>query len=110
MLRKRQAKKERKGNKERTKRICRGRKGRNQKKKKKKEKKKGKGKGKREDFLALRRSKLDGLSTKVGTHSTIYVWTPKTWSFDKLHKVGVSPTRVPFYLRAVNGRVGENRP
>ena len=54
----------------------------------------------------LRRSKLDGPSTKVGTHSAIYVWTQKTWSFDKLHKVGVSPTRVPFYLRVINGRVG----
>ena len=67
---------------------------------------KGKGKGKREDFPVLRRSKLDDPSTKVGTRSAIYVWTPKTWSFDKLHKVEISPTRAPFHLRAINGRVG----
>ena len=43
--------------------------------KKKTEKRKGKGKGKMEDFPALRRSKLEGLSTKVGTRSVIYVDT-----------------------------------
>ena len=80
------------------------------------ERRKGKGKGKerrereREDFRALQQSRFDGPSTKVGTHSAIYVWTPKTWSFDKRHKVGVSPTRVPFYLRAVNGRLGQTQP
>ena len=67
---------------------------------------KEKGKGKSEDFPALRRSKLNGTTTKVVTRSAIYMWTPKSWSFNKLHKVGVSPTRVPFYLRVVNGRVG----
>ena len=35
-------------------------------------------KEKREDFSVLRRSKLDSSSTKVGTRSAIYVWTPKT--------------------------------
>ena len=43
------------------------RKGRNEKKRKGKERRKGK----KEDFLALRRSKLDGSSTKVGTRSAI---------------------------------------
>ena len=56
----------------------------------------GKGKGKMEDFPALRLSKLDGPSTKVGTRSAIYLWTPKTWSFDKLHKVVNFPTRFYF--------------
>ena len=51
---------------------------------------KKKEKRKREDFLAFRRSKLDGLSTKVGPRIAIYVWIPKTWSFDKLQEVGVS--------------------
>ena len=69
--------------------------------------KKGKGKGKerrkgkREDFPALRRSKLDGPSTKVVTSNAIYVWTPKTWSFDKLHKVGDFPTRFTSSLKAI---------
>ena len=95
-------KKERKG----TKRIRRGRKG----KVKERRKEKGKGKERRErekkDFPVLRRSRLDSLSTKVGTRSAIYMWTPKTWSLDKLHKVGVSPTRIPFHLRVVNDCVG----
>ena len=45
------------------------------------------------------------LYTKVGTRNAMYVWTQKTWSFDKLHKVGVSLTPVPFHLRVVNDRV-----
>ena len=56
---------------------------------------------KREDFKALRRSKLDSPSTKVGAHSAIYAWILKTWSFDKLHKVGNFPTRYTFSLKAV---------
>ena len=54
-----------------------------------------------EDFLALRRSKLDGPSTKVGTRSAIYVWIPKTRSFDKLHKVGDFPTQFTLSLKAL---------
>ena len=42
-----------------------------------------------------------GLSAKVGTHSAIYMWTPKTWSFDKLHKVGDFPTRFTLSLKAI---------
>ena len=64
-------------------------------------KRKGKGKGKREDFSALRRLNLDGPNTKVGTCSTIYMWTPRTWSFDKLHKVGNFPTLFTFSLKVV---------
>ena len=62
---------------------------------------KEKEKRKREDFPALRRSKLDGPSTKVGTCSAIYVWIPKTWSFNKLHKVGDFPTRFTLSLKAI---------
>ena len=42
-----------------------------------------------ENFPAFGRSKFDSSRTKVGAHSVIYVWTPKSWSFDKLRKVGV---------------------
>ena len=70
-------------------------------KEKRKGKRKGKGKGKREDFPVLRWSKLDGPSTKVGTRRAIYVWTPKNWSFDKLHKVGDFPTRFTLNLKAI---------
>ena len=69
-----------------------------EKRKKKKERKEEKGRG---VFPAFRRSKLDSPSTKVGTHSAIYVWIPKTWSFDKLHKVRNFPTRFTFSLMAV---------
>ena len=54
-----------------------------------------------EDFLAFRRSKLNGLSIKVGTRSAIYVWTPKTWSFNKLHKVGDFSTQFTLSLKAI---------
>ena len=54
-----------------------------------------------EDFLALRRSKLDGPSTNVGICNMIYVWIPKTWSFYKLHKVGDFPTRFTLSLKAI---------
>ena len=53
----------------------------------------------------LRRSKLDGLSTKVSTRSAIYVWTPKTWSFHKLHKVGNFSTRFTLSLKAMRGYI-----
>ena len=41
----------------------------------------------REDFSVFWRSKFDDPSMKVGARSATYMWTPKTWSFDKLHKV-----------------------
>ena len=44
----------------------------------------------KEDFPAFGRSRFDSSRTKVGAHSGIYVWTLKSWSFDKLHEVGVS--------------------
>ena len=68
---------------------------------KRKRKRKGKERKKREEFLALRLSKLDGPSTKVGARSATYVWTPKTWNFDKLHKVGTFPTRFIFSLKVI---------
>ena len=70
-------------------------------KKKERKKRKGEKKKKREDFPALQRSKLDGPGTKVFTRSAIYVWTPKTWSFDKLHKVGDFHTRFTLSLKAI---------
>ena len=66
-----------------------------------KERKMRKEEREREDFPTSRRSKLDGLRTKVGTRSATYVWTPKTWSFDKLHKVGNFPTRFIFNLKVI---------
>ena len=54
--------------------------------KERKRRKKEKGKGK---FLAFGRSKFYSSRTKVGARSAIYVWTPKSWSFDKLREVGV---------------------
>ena len=66
--------------------------GRNKKKKnsygERKEKEK-EGKRERENFPAFGRLKFNSLRTKVGARSTIYVWTPKSWSFDKLREVGV---------------------
>ena len=49
-------------------------------------------KGKRKIFPGFGRSTFDSSSTKVGARSGIYVWTPKSWSFDKLQKVGYFPT------------------
>ena len=69
--------------------------------KERKEKGNGKGKRKRKDFPTLRRSKLDSPSTKVDARSVIYMWTPKSWSFDKLHKVGDFPTWFTFSLKAL---------
>ena len=43
----------------------------------------------RENFLAFGRSKFDSSRTKVGARSAIYVWTPKSWSFDKFREVEV---------------------
>ena len=41
----------------------------------------------REDFPAFWRSKFDSPKIKVGARNAIYMWTPKSWSFDKLQKV-----------------------
>ena len=43
----------------------------------------------RENFPAFGRSKFDSSRTKVGARSDFYVWTLKSWSFDKLCEVGV---------------------
>ena len=65
-------------------------------KKKRKAKRKDRNEGKRrkkkkerENFLAFGSSKFDSSRTKVGARSAIYVWTQKSWSFDKLREVGV---------------------
>ena len=67
----------------------------------KERKRKGKGKGEREDFSMLRRSMLNNPSTKFGVRSVIYVLIPKSWSFDKLQKVGDFPTWFTFSLKAL---------
>ena len=33
-------------------------------------------------------STFESSSTKVGARNGIYLWTPKSWSFDKLQEVG----------------------
>ena len=55
----------------------------------------------RKDFPGFVRSTFDSSSTKVGAHSGIYVWTPKSWSFDKLQEVGYFPTWFIFSLKAL---------
>ena len=55
----------------------------------------------KEDFPAFRRSAFDSSRTKVGAHSGIYMWTPKSWSFDKLQEVGYFPTWFTFSLKAL---------
>ena len=55
----------------------------------------------KEDFPAFGRSKFDGSRIIVGARSTIYVWTPKSWSFDKLHKVRYFPTWFTFSLKDI---------
>ena len=55
----------------------------------------------KEDFQGFGRSTFESSRTKVGTRSGIYVWTPKSWSFDKLQKVGYFPTRFLFSLKAL---------
>ena len=55
----------------------------------------------KEDFPAFWRSKFDSPKIKVGARSVIYVWTPKSWSFDKLHEVGYFPTWFTFSLKAI---------
>ena len=58
-------------------------------------------KEKRNIFPGFGRSTFESSRTKVGTRSGIYVWTPKSWSFDKLQKVGYFPTRFIFSLKAL---------
>ena len=58
-------------------------------------------KGKRKIFPGFGRSTFESSRTKVGTRSGIYVWTPKSWSFDKLQKVGYFPTWFIFSLKAL---------
>ena len=55
----------------------------------------------KEDFPAFGWSKFDSSRTKVGARSGIYVWTPKSWSFDKLQEVGYFPTWFTFSLKAI---------
>ena len=55
----------------------------------------------RKYFLGFGRSTFDSLSTKVGARSGIYVWTTKSWSFDKLQEVGYFPTWFTFSLKAL---------
>ena len=57
--------------------------------------------GERKDFPAFGRNKFDSSRIKVGARNAIYVWTPKSWSFDKLQKVGYFPTWFTFSLRAI---------
>ena len=67
----------------------------------KKDEKEKEGKGRMKDFPGFGRSTFESLSTKVGARSGIYVWTPKSWSFDKLQEVGYFPTRFIFSLKAL---------
>ena len=90
--RKRKAKrKEKKGKREKRETVLR---------EKMEEKEKG-GKGRGRIFPGFGRSTFESSRTKVGTRSGIYVWTPKSWSFDKLQKVGYFPTRFTFSLKAL---------
>ena len=90
--RKRKAKKERKeGKKEQERKESVERKGRKRRRKE----------GKRRIFPGFGRSTFESSNTKVGARSGIYVWTPKSWSFDKLQKVGYFPTRFIFSLKAL---------
>ena len=82
-MRKRKEKAKRKEKKEREKRKQRERKTvRREEEMKRRKKEKGKGKISR---LSGGRSSR----TKVGARSVIYVWTPKSWSFDKIREVSV---------------------
>ena len=55
----------------------------------------------KEDFPGFGRWTFESSRTKVGTRSGIYVWTPKSWSFDKLQEVGYFPTWFTFSLKAL---------
>ena len=55
----------------------------------------------RENFSAFGLSKFDSSRTKVSARSALYVWTPKSWSFDNFHEVGYFPTWFIFSLKAL---------
>ena len=42
-----------------------------------------------------------GTEGKVDLRDESYTWTPKSWSFDKLHEVGNFPTCVISNLKAI---------
>ena len=42
-----------------------------------------------------------GAESKVDIHDESYAWTPKSWSFVKLHEVGNFPTCVISSLKAI---------
>ena len=66
-----------------------------------KERKRRKKEREKEDFPAFGRSEFDSSRTQVGARSGIYVWTPKSWSFDKIQEVGYFPTWFTFSLKAL---------
>ena len=66
-----------------------------------KEGKRRKKKRERENFLAFGLSKFDSLRTKVGARSALYMWKPKSWSFDNFHEVGYFSTWFTFSLKAL---------
>ena len=66
-----------------------------------KERKRRKKERENEDFPGFGRSTFDSSRTKVGARNGIYVWTPKSWSFDKLQEVGYFPTWFTFSLKAL---------
>ena len=55
----------------------------------------------KEDFPGFGRSTFESSSTKVSARIGIYVWTPKSWSFNKLQEVGYFPTWFNFSLKAL---------
>ena len=90
--RKRKAKrKEKKGKKEQERKESVERKGRKMRRKEREN----------EDFPGFGRSTFDSSRTKVGARNGIYVWTPKSWSLDKLQEVGYFPTWFTFSLKAL---------
>ena len=66
-----------------------------------KERKRRKEERERKNFPGFGRSTFDSSSTKVGARNGIYVWTPKSWSFDKLQEVGYFPTWFTCSLKAL---------
>ena len=42
-----------------------------------------------------------GAKGKIDIHNESYAWTPKSWSFVKLHEVGNFPTCVISSLKAI---------
>ena len=57
-------------------------------------------------YFFLRSTKIEpqvfvGTEGKVDQRDKIYAWTPKSWSFVKLHEVGNFPTCVISNLKAI---------